>query len=137
MKTKKTKQKKTGRVTHLSVERLYNLDTYQNVKYSLSAEVLKGESPSETLVHLFRVIAQLAPLRQPESIHSLNHARAKKLSERSNYEKEHFSQWLEEERQFKQKVQARLDAILSLDRMGGSSTLKDHKLDWGDQDVPW
>ena len=133
---KKPKPKKTGRVSFVSVSRLYNLGNYQNVKYELAAEIAKGESPSETLIKLTEVILALRPISPPDhALVSLKAARKKKLSERSEYEKENFSSWLEAERDYRQKIDARRNAVLALDLMGGSSVSTDHKQNW--DDTPW
>jgi hypothetical protein len=134
---KKTKPKRTGRVTSVSVSRLYNLGNYENVKYELSAEVTKGASPSETLAQLANTISALKPVTKPPCQASLNAARKKKISERSEYEKEQYSSWLEAERTYNALKKARVEGVLELDKMGATSTATDHKQNWEDDNVPF
>lgn len=134
---KKTKPKKTGRVAYVTVSRLYNLGNYENVKYELSAEIAKGQSPSETLIKLVETIHALKPIGRPHYTDSLASARKKKLSERNEYEKEHYAAWLEEEKRFRDAQERRRQAVLDLDKLGGNSTRKDGKDSWDSTDTPW
>ena len=136
MKKKTPKPKKTGRITSVAVSRLYNTGNYTNVRYDLAAEVPKGSSPSETLKQLVGILVALRPLTPPSCTISLKQARKKKLSERSEYEKEHFAQWQEEEMSYRFALEDRKEAVEALDSMGCSAS-KDAKQSWGEEDTPW
>lgn len=88
------------------------------------------------MITLVKVLVALRPISPPSCLDSLKECRKKKLSERSEYQKANFSTWLEQERDYKQAIATRREAVESLDRMGGCSVSKDAKLDWG-EDTPW
>ncbi len=134
---KKTKSKRTGRITAISVSRLYNTGNYTNVKYELSAEVPKGASPGETLRQMVFVLQALRPISRPDCLDQLRRARTKKLSERSEYDKEHYSDWLRIEAEWKKELAEREVAVGLLEALGGTSESRDAKLDWQDADTPW
>lgn len=132
--TTKSTKVKTGRVSSISVSRLYNLGNYQNVKYDLTCEVPRGASAEATLLEIVRIIRALGPIRSPECLPQLESAREKSLTERSEYQKAHFHEWLAEETSHRMKLNARMRAVHDLDRLGGVATYTDHKMSWQDDD---
>lgn len=138
MKTKKSKRLKTGRVSAITISRLYNTGNYTNVKYDLTCVVEKGESAKATMLQMLHTLNSLRPVHRPDSLDQLGRIREKKLSERSAYEKEVFGQLLKTEQEYKNSLAKRLCAIEELDRMGGTVTMRDAKLSWEEADeVPW
>ncbi len=133
---KKTKPKKTGRIVHVGVSRLYSLGNYENCRYEVSAEVSKGQSPKETLLQLVQIVKALKPIGRPSCLNELKAARKKLLSERTAWEKEHYSSWLEQEKLYNEARRQRVAAIELMDEMGVTRTEKDAKTTW-DDDVPW
>jgi len=45
----------------ITISRLYNLGSYEHVKYEIGLELQKGDSPSKTLVALERIMEALSP----------------------------------------------------------------------------
>lgn len=135
---RKGKKVRTGRVSSISVSRLYNTGNYTNVKYDLACSLEKGESAKATLFEMVRILSALRPISAPDCLDSLERVREKKLSERSTYEKEHFPGWLRQEQRYKDALARRRQAVEELDRLGGTATMIDHKLNWDDlDDTPW
>lgn len=138
MKTKKAKRVKTGRVTAITISRLYNTGNYTNVKYDLSCQIEKGESAKATMLEMVRILVAIRPITRPDGLDQLARVREKKLSERSAYEKEHYGDWLRIEQEYRNSLAKRNQAVEELDRLGGSCTMKDAKLLWEDyDDTPW
>lgn len=133
---KKSTPKKTGRIVHVGVSRLYSLGNYENCRYEISAEVTKGQSPKETLLQLVQIARALKPITHPSCLNELKAARKKLLSERTAWEKEHYKHWLEQEALFNEAKRQRVAAIELMDEMGVTRTEKDHKNSW-DDDCPW
>lgn len=134
---RKKKQQPRARITAIGVTKLYNTGNYTNVKYDLSAEVPKGASAAETLRELAAILVALRPLSVPSCLDQLRSARRKKLSERSEYEKEHFSTWLAAETEYHKEAAKRERAVEQLDNLGGCSVSRDAKNKWEDDDTPW
>jgi len=48
-------------VTKITIGRLYNLGSYEHVRYELSVEVPQGESPATALLGLEKILTALSP----------------------------------------------------------------------------
>lgn len=48
-------------VTKITIGRLYNLGSYEHIRYELTAEVPAGESPATALLGLEKILAGLSP----------------------------------------------------------------------------
>lgn len=132
MKTKTTKPK--ARITSISISRLYNTGNYTNIKYDIAAEVPAGVSAADTLKELYYVLQMLKPLHKPGCYEQFKATIAKMEGEQSEYEKEHLPEWREEFEQFNAWKAAREAAVKSLDALGGTSTKRDAKKTWDDDD---
>ena len=138
MRKPKAKKVKTGRVSSIGISRLYNTGNYTNVRYDLSCQIEKGESAKATLLEMVRVLHMLRPISRPSCLDQLEAARKTPLTQRSEYVKMHYPDWLREEAEYKREMARRRQAVEDLDRMGGTATMLDHKLSWEDNDdVPW
>jgi hypothetical protein len=133
----KAKKVKTGRVVTIGLSRLFNTGNYTNLKIDLTCQIEKGESAASTLIEMGRLIHSLRPIRKPDCLEQLRIVRTKKLSDRSEYEKAHFGDWLRLEAEYKRDLSARNQAIEDMDRLGGVATQIDHKLSWDSDDQPW
>lgn len=138
MKKKTPKKVKTGRVSSIGISRLYNTGNYTNVRYDLSCQIEKGESAKATMMEMLRVLVALRPTPRPGCLDQLEAARKTPLTQRSEYVKEHYPDWLREEAEYKRDMARRRQAVDDLDRMGGTAVMKDAKLSWEDNDdIPW
>lgn len=138
MKTTKQKKIKSGRITGISVSKLYNLGNYQNVKYELSASVGPGESADLTLRLMVGVLKDLRPIRVPSCREELLRALKKEEKDLTNWEKEHMPAWAQEVKAYELALLNRDEAVRKLDQMGGTGTHVDAKRNWSaDDDTPY
>lgn len=134
---KTTKPAKCGKVTSLSVSRLYNLGNYQNVKFDLTVQVGPGESASQTFTNVMWIINQLRPLRVPECQESYENAIKLPAETQSEYQKQHLEEWASEMTTWAEKKRRRAEAVAAFDDLGGVSKYTDHKEKWDDEDAPY
>jgi len=146
------------RVSKITIGRLYNLGSYEHIRYELTAEVPEGESPATALLGLEKIITALSPktsthtrdelardLRRLEEMHALL---SDEGPEKFRYRHGHFEGTPEEyiercERSHSENV-ARRDAWEGrsakarkmLEDLGGAANWKDAKLDW-ERDGDW
>lgn len=50
-------------ITKITIGRLYNLGSYEHVRYELTAEIPAGESPATAIIGLENILAALNPKR--------------------------------------------------------------------------
>jgi len=156
-KRKKTISKKSEmKITKLTIARLYNLGSYEHVRYELTAEITEGESPATALLGLEKIIAALSPKTSTRSRTELERAKRqledmhKKLSDEGPdaFRRYHGSfvgtpeEYIERCEQSHAENVARRDAWEArsakarkmLEDLGGAANWKDSKLDWEDGD---
>ena len=142
-------------ITKITIGRLYNLGSYEHVRYELTAEVPQGESPATAIIGMQKILTALSPKTstrtRAELGRELNHLLEMRnrltLSEdefRRHYG--HFEGTPQEYYDRCEKCHAenvkRRDAWESrsaharklLEDLGGAANFKDAKLDWGDGD---
>jgi len=145
-------------VSRITFDRLYNLGSYEHVKYSLSVDVEKGESSYDALLGVERILESLRPeskccvKTRGELERSLHHIRQLRIDLAEKGDDEfirrygHFVgtplEYIErcdrmhhEEVAKREKYEARAaKARQLLDDLGGAAKWKDAKLDWEDGD---
>lgn len=131
---KKTKQPKAGKITSISVSRLYNLGNYQNIKYDLTATIGPSESSEATFRSLHWILQKLKPLREPECKRSYEEAIKLTQEKQSEYQRAHVKEWAEEMAAWTLAKHHRSEAVRLLDDLGGTSTYTDHKASWDDDE---
>lgn len=136
MKTK-TKKPKCGRVTHVSVSRLFNLGNYCNRKIDVAAEVAPGQSATATLSNLYWIVEQLGPLKKPHYFDEFHAAIKKPAESQTEWEKGHLEEWSEAVKAYSTRLALRAEALTLLDDLGGASKYTDHKTKWEDDDTPF
>lgn len=50
-------------ITKITIGRLYNLGSYEHIRYELTVEVPQGESPATAITGMEKILAGLAPLK--------------------------------------------------------------------------
>lgn len=141
------------KVTKITIGRLYNLGSYEHVRYELTAEVPEGESAAKTVTALERVLSGLSPLKNA-CINSESEIERKKLEVEEmrtmpvvDWERRYghckgaaaeviarFEKSLTEEIQKRNKALERAKKARELfDDLGGAANWKDAKLDWEDE----
>lgn len=139
-------------ITKITIGRLYNLGSYEHVRYELTAEVREGESPATAILGMERILAALSPKTHTHSRSELE--REKLLIERmrlklSDEGPEEFrrchggfvgtpEEYIERcEQSHAENVAARdawearsAKARKLLEDLGGAANWKDAKLDW-------
>lgn len=131
---KKTKPPKCGKVTSVSVSRLYNLGNYCNRRIDVSAAVNPGDSASKTLANLYWILEMLGPIRKPGCFDDFQKAKKKTTEQLSEWEKQNLQVWKEEISTFHVRTAQRSEALRLLDDLGGVSQYTDHKEKWEDDD---
>lgn len=135
-KTKQPKPVKCGRITHVSVSRLYNLGNYQNIKFDLSAEIPDGASAQETFRRLNLILMDLSPFKPFEGYERkrLEELRTKLQGEHSQYEKDQLAELETKEGDFNTRRARRTLALQAMDDIGGAALFQDHKSAWSHDD---
>jgi hypothetical protein len=136
MKKKTQPKKKAGKVTSVTISRLYNLGNYQNISYSLSAQVGPDESAEQTFRTLYWILSRLGPLQEPDCKDSLDEATKLPIEQQSEYQKANVKRWAEEMAAYHLMRSRKVEAIKLLDGLGGVSKFTDHKDNW-DEDEPF
>lgn len=143
------------KVTKITIGRLYNLGSYEHVRYELTVEVKDGESAATALVGLEKILAALSPKTSTHSrqdlwreslrIQELQAALAAMTDENefrrkhgyfegtpaeyvSRCAQSHFDNVKERDRWEQCSAKARK----MLEDLGGAANWKDAKLDWED-----
>lgn len=145
-------------INRITIGRVYSLGNYENIRYEISTEVAPGDSAAKTLIALERIVCLLAPERQAgvqseaqifsARMHLENMRRdlrklgAEKFKQNHGFfegtPREYITRCSDSvakdmaKRQKWQKNAAKARA--ALDRLGGSVTRKDAKLDWEPDD---
>ena len=145
-------------ITRITVGRLYNLGSYEHVRYELSVDVKEGESARGALVAVEKILSALSPeskvcvKTRSELERGLHHIRQlrldleKKGDEQFTREHGYFTgtplEYIErcdrmhyEEVAKRERYEARASKARELlDDLGGAAKWKDAKLDWEDYD---
>lgn len=141
-------------ITKITIGRIYNLGSYEHVRYELTAEIPVGESPATAIIGMERIIAGLSPKTHTHSRGELERERFrlaedKKLLTENGPEEfrrihGHFVGTPEEyiarcEDGHRKNVQDRDEwearsakARKLFEDLGGAANWKDCKLDWED-----
>lgn len=144
-------------VTKITIGRLFNLGSYEHVRYEVSVEVQENESASAALIGLERIMEALKPISQ-SSVHSKGQLEresdhlAELDKQLDNLTEEEFRQrhgffegtpreycvrrlksHLENLSRFQAITQRAEKARAFLDDLGGAAQWKDSKLDWEDR----
>lgn len=140
------------KVTKITIGRLYNLGSYEHVRYELTVEVKEGESPATAIMGMEKLIAGLAPIRNTKSAFELerlaNEVKEMKTMPAVDWERRYghckgtAAEVIERyEKSFEEETQKSLAAIERsrrarqlFDDIGGAAAWKDAKLDWEDND---
>lgn len=139
-------------ITKITIGRLYNLGSYEHVRYELTAEVPDGESAATALLGLERIITALSPKtsthsrpeleREHNRIEEMRHQLAGKGEDEFRRIHGHFvgtpSEYIDRCAQSYSESVARRDAWEArsekarklLDDLGGAANWRDAKLDW-------
>ena len=144
------------KVSKITIGRLYNLGSYEHVRYEISVEMTEGESPATAMIGLEKIIAALSPKTHTHSRDELNRELltvtelGKHLNEMSEeefrrrhgfFEGSPVDYWKRCEQGYLQNVSQRVaweqrssKARKLLEDLGGAANWKDSKMDWEDND---
>jgi hypothetical protein len=146
------------KITKLTIGRLYNLGSYEHVRYEVSVEVPEGESAATAMLGLEKIIAGLSPKTHTHSRDDLNREALRLeimgndlgLSEDEFRRKHGFFEgtpldYLRRCNESHNKSVAERDAWekrgkqarFLLDDLGGAANWKDAKLDWENDEDFW
>lgn len=137
-------------VTKITVGRLYNLGSYEHVRYELTVEVPQGESAATAISAIERILTGLAPLKNAciKSENEIERAASEVEEMRKmpvvDWERRYghckgtaaeviqrYEESLAEETQKRDAALARAARARKLfDDLGGAAAWKDAKLDW-------
>lgn len=132
---KKTPSKKPKtRVTHISVDVLYNLGNYEHIKYSVGIDVAKGESAAKALLELKRIMVRLKPVKKPYEYEHYAGLLKKDPRECSEVEKSQVETAAKVVGEYACLKSLQWEAVKALDDIGGASVRKDAKETWQDDD---
>lgn len=138
-------------VTKITIGRLYNLGSYEHVRYELTAEIPSGESPATAIIGMEKIISALNP-KLPYGCISVDDEKRKLLeieamkaldddsfnnrylwggkTNRSEYMRRTIDDLNEGISKRKQWEARASKARKLLEDIGGASNWKDAKLDW-------
>jgi len=142
------------KTTKITIGRLYNLGSYEHVRYEISVDVGPKESAAKALTSLERIMEALAPNKSKVEQSEIDRAErrvSEMLSERNKIGDDEFkrrhgffegtpleyiarcAKSLEEEKAKREAYKERnAQARKLLDDLGGEAKWKDAKLDWED-----
>lgn len=60
-------------ISKITIGRLYNLGSYEHVRYELTAEIPAGDSPTTALIGMEKILAALSPKTSTHSRDELEH----------------------------------------------------------------
>ena len=148
--------KRKMNITKITIGRLYNLGSYEHVRYELTAEVPEGESAAEAVTGMEKILAGLAPTKNAgiqtaaEIAHKTKEIQDMRTMPVVDWQRRYghctgsaaeviarYEASLQEEIEKREKVLARAKRARELfDDLGGAAKWKDAKLDWdnGDDD---
>ena len=151
--TKPSKQTEP-RVSKITIGRLFNLGSYEHVRYELTVEIPSGQSAEKTLIGLEKIVEAIAPEKH-HCVHTEQELKREKfrieelgkelltLSEGDFRSKHGFfvgtpaeyadrcsRSYFENVAKRKAYVEKERKARAMLDRLGGTEEFKDAKLDW-------
>lgn len=141
-------------VTKITIGRLFNLGSYEHVRYEISVDVKPKESAAKVITSLERILEALAPNKSKVDQSEIDRSERRineMLSERNKLGDDEFkrrhgffegtpleyiarcAKSLEEEKEKRESYKERhAKARKLLDDLGGEATWKDAKLDWED-----
>ncbi len=145
------------RVSRITIGRLYNLGSYEHVRYELSVEVAEGESAATAILGMEKIIAALSPKTSTHTRYELERERVRveelKASLAAMTDEDYFrrnhghfegtpaeyvarvaeshAENLSRREAWEERAEK---ARKMLDDLGGSAVWKDAKLDWEDND---
>jgi len=141
-------------ITKITIGRLYNLGSYEHVRYEMTAEIAEGESASKALIGLEKILSALNP-KAPGSVPDEDAIKRdiRRLQEMRALNDEDFerfhggykgtrAEYLDRISQSIAEGTERLNAWKAkaakarelLDDLGGAAEFKDAKLDWENYD---
>lgn len=140
------------RISRITIGRLFNLGSYEHVRYELTVDVPEGQSASEVLIGVERLLQAISPnaLKYCKSEMDLKRDEARLLEAFTMPEEkfrreymgwvgtrteivERLRKGLEEEKDKRRKLLSLAKRARELfDDLGGASEWKDAKLDWED-----
>lgn len=143
----------TSRISKITIGRLYNLGSYEHVRYELTVEVPEGESAATAMVGAERILSALSPKTSTHSRtdlareqHQLEEMR-RKLTDPDEFKRHYGHSFVGTPEEYIERCEqshavnvARRDAWEAkaalarkmLDDLGGAAKWKDAKLDWDD-----
>lgn len=143
-------------ITKITIGRLYNLGSYEHIRYELTAEVPQGESPATCIIGMEKIIEALSPKTATHSRGELAREKRqveekhRKLSEEGPEEfQRHYGHFVGTPEEYIGRCEqshaenvARRDAWEArsakarklLEDLGGAANWKDAKLDWENDD---
>lgn len=122
------------RVTSITVERLFNLGNYENIKYGVRVEIAQGDDPARVFASLENI---LKDLRAKHRVSDWFLRRAKKVlampeTELDEIEKEKLGDYQAAVAKVEEVEMRRRKARAALATLDYTSEHKDHKEDWED-----
>lgn len=148
----------TPRISKITVGRLYNLGSYEHIRYELTVDVPDGESAAKAIIGIEKILIGLKPEKttavpsQTDLKHEANH-----IEEMIKYYREHTEEVFDQkyghyegsaseyitrcQTSHQNNLQKRMEwetrekkARILFDDLGGASEWKDCKLDWETDD---
>jgi hypothetical protein len=139
-------------ITKITIGRLYNLGSYEHVRYELTAEIQDGESVKDAVTGMEKILAGLAPLKtacistESEIAQKTKEVQDMKTMPVVDWQRryghctgtaaeviERYETSLQEEIEKRNKAVARAKRAREFfDDLGGAAKWKDAKLDWQD-----
>lgn len=141
------------RISKITVGRLFNLGSYEHVRYELTVEIPEGESAVSAITGMERLLEAMNPAKlracksemdlkrdevrlQEEALMTDEEFRRRHgnsyVGTRSEYQERCRKSWQEEKERRAKIVAAQKNARQMFDDLGGAAHWKDAKLDWED-----
>lgn len=131
-----TSDKPTARVSRFTIGRLYNLGSYEHIRYELSIDVPEGASAKEAFDHAMSILGRLNP-KPPVDSYALGTATrvlASPAADLSEWEAQELTKYREVVAKY-DAWKAEKDAVSKeLDAIGVTRVYKDAKEEWDQED---
>ena len=141
-------------ITKITIGRLYNLGSYEHVRYELTAEISESEQPSDAYIGMSKILNALRPVSkcgvrtESEIAHKTKEVESMRTMPAVQWERQYghckgspaevvqrYQESLDEEiRKREQVLERHKQARELLNNLGGAAEWKDSKLEWDNDD---
>ncbi len=140
------------KITKITIGRLYNLGSYEHIRYELTVDVPEGESAATAVLGMERILTALNPSKSTKDKAEIDREKHRLETMRAlsdeDFRRQHYG-FVGTKEEYLQRIQDGIDEATAkrlqwearqgqarrlFDHLGGASKFRDAKLDWEDYD---